>query len=504
MPCMTPHVVRFFRKRRSCQLRGRSRRRGFTLIEALAALLIFGFLVSVFYRIFIASSAYMVNSRMLRGAVTAANERMEQYRNMAYDDIGTTDGAPLGMIVPDETVAIEGMRYRIITSVFFVDDPHDEIAPDDMLFEDYKRVSVTIAWREAADASVPADRVVHDADFASRRITLVSQFIPPGGRETSVSGGILHVNVLNGDGQPISNMPVEMHDIENDRTVTMRTDTVGRVQYVGAMPCEGCYAVTVGRNGYQTVYTEPLQEAYTPKYVHQSVIKGDLTALTVLSEPVADITFACMDGSGAPLPQRISLSMVGGRIRGLDVEGNVIFFDHDDLLTDAHGVAVMRTDTNGDGVITTDDHADPGTYTVTIPTELDGYQLWKVGDQLPDIPEIGMLSKASVSIMPGEERTIPIFFVSQEHDAVLVTVVDADGPIDGASVRIQGEHEGLSFDVEGVTDATGTAYLIPEDTAAFLPDTTYELTVEADGYQKKVQDVTVSALTHVSVTLEKT
>lgn len=481
---------------------GRVRRtaRGFTLIEALAALLIFGFLVSVFYRVFIEASAYMVNSRFLRGAVAAANERMEHYRNIPYAEIGTTVSAPVGAIVSDEIVAIDGLQYRIITSVFFVDDPHDGVAPDDTLFEDYKRVSVTVVWREAADAHVSADRAVHDAAFASRRIQLTSQFVPPGGRETTVSGGILHVNVLNSEGQPISDMPLDIYNADNDSHITIRTDAFGAMQYVGAPPCQGCYEITVGRAGYQTVHTEspPDDASFTPQYAHQSVIQGQRTTATILSDPVAHSTFACMDGVDAPMHNNILFAIEGGRVRGYTPSGTPVFFTHENFTTGADGTVVMRTDTNADGTITTEDDADPGVYTVQIPTIPAGYHLWKIDDK---IPEGG---KANVTIVPGEERTIPVIFIEQERAAVLATVTDADEPVHNATVRVRGEHDGVPVEVMGTTDVNGMVYLVPEEPTTFLPDTPYTLTVSADGYdEEEEQDITISALHEVSVTLEK-
>lgn len=480
--------------------------RGFTLIEALAALLIFGFLVTVFYRVFIEASAYMVNSRFLRGAVALMNERMEHYRNITYTQIGIP---PLGGIVPDETVVVNDMRFRVITSVSFVDDPHDGSWPDDALFEDYKRVSITVVWRDAADAGVSADRAVHDPAFASRRAQLVSQFGPPGGRETVANGGILHINVLNGEGQPLSDMPVTIRDTVHNSTMTERTDSLGQVQYVGALPCEGCYEISVGKDGYQTIFTEPPQLGFTPHYLHQSVLQGDMTSISFSSNPVANVTLAATDGTGAPLNEHITVHFTGGRERGLDIEGHPVFFSHDDLTTDTNGTVVMRTDTNGDGVITTDDRTDPGAYSMKVLTIPAHYQLWKIGEQLLEFHEGNPdPSPSQVTIMPGEERTIPIVFLSEDRAAVLATITeDVDGvstPVRGASVRVRGTSEGDTLDVTGTTDASGTVYLAPEEPATFSLEKTYTLTVTADGYHEETRNnIIVPGIESVTLTLRR-
>ena len=133
-----------------------------------------------------------------------------------------------------------------------------------------------------------------------------------------------------------------------------------------------------------------------------------------------------------------------------------------------------------------------------IPTIPAGYHLWKIDDK---IPEGG---KANVTIVPGEERTIPVIFIEQERAAVLATVTDADEPVHNATVRVRGEHDGVPVEVMGTTDVNGMVYLVPEEPTTFLPDTPYTLTVSADGYdEEEEQDITISALHEVSVTLEK-
>jgi len=472
------------------------RRRGFTLIEALAALLIFGFLVGVFYRVFIASSAYMVNSRLLRGAVAAANERMEQYRNIPYNDIGTTAGSPVGLIVPDEHVAIDGLHYRVVTSVFFVDDPRDGVAPDDVLFEDYKRVSVTVVWGEGMDAAVSADRAVHDPLYSQKRVNLMSQFVPPGGIEMDVHGGVLDVNVLNGANQPLGDMPVTIRDLTRNHAVTMRTDNRGHVPYVGALPCQNCYEVTVGKEGYQTIRTEDgTAQLYTPTYMHQSVIQGQRTMMTMITDAVADLTVLCTDGIGDPVGGA-TLAVVGGCKVGADVAGNPIYETNNTMTADANGKIIVRTDTNRDGTVTATDRTDPGAYTFTVPSDVTDH-VWFVDQVIADDGSV------TIIVPPGAAKTVAAKFLSSEDNAIFAKISDADGPIGDAAVRVQGGPADQVIDLERTADAAGSVYIVPDEPVFFSDDAAYTVTVRADGYRESTQEVTINNLTMLSVTMEK-
>lgn len=495
----------------------RVHRRGFTLTEALVALVIFGFLVTVFYRVFSAASAYMVQSRLLRGAVSVANERLEQYRNIAYDELGTSVNAPFGAIVPDEVVVVEGVSYRVITTVFYVDDVNDgEAGAGDTLPADYKRVNVTVVWGAAADPGVSADAAQYDAAYASHRVRVVSQFITHSGMETVTGGGTLRVNVMDSEGVALAGMPVTIHNINDGHSVTIRTNALGTVLYAAAPACvsaDPCYDISVGKAGYQTITTMPLydgvSQTYHPKYERQRVLEGGFTASTIVVDAVADVTFACVDGNDAPLSgMRFALS--GGRVLGRDVDDSVVFAPIDPVVVnDADHPTTFRTDTTGDGVVTSADRTDPGVYTVAYDGTSGGsdYQLWKItGGATTDADANAVDDTAELTVQPGATHVVRMVMLAKEHDALFVRVRamhDATAvPIAHATVRVFGEHDGVAFDREVETDAAGEAYLASSEDATLVPGKKYTVTVTADGYREESDsNVKIQQLTTHEVTM---
>lgn len=494
------------------------KKRGFTLIEGLAALAIFLILIVVFYRIFSQTATHMADGKQRRAAVSLANERMEHYRNLAYAEVGTTTNAPFGSIVADENITINDMSFRIISSVFLVDDPFDGKASDgtDLIPNDYKRVSVSIIWDQCTDTSQYSRSIAELGDICSaKRIRLISQFVPPGGLETVESGGILSINVLDAEANAVSDVIVTIDDGVHAAFPLPETSD-GNYLYVGAPACDDCYAISVAKNGYESLATQVSpgtknvsstvgNVSYYPRFVNQSVSDGLMTAMTFIMQKQSDLVITTEDPFGESIAD-IDFTVQGGRVIGTNLNENPLYVQsdvysfYDEMITDTNGEVTLRTDTNDDGSVTSADclntsapqkcvNAGPFTFTLTEDDDNDDeldYVFWKMTPGLDTDAQ-------QVSVNADTTVDAKMVLLERDYKSVFFHVINSEGvPVSDAYVYLfdNSDDDTSLYDAEQKTDAYGYAYFPlrsesePYDVVPLLEeDTEYEYIVLAGGYE---------------------
>jgi hypothetical protein len=482
----------------------------------------------------------MQNSKYRRGAVALANERMEQFRNLAYENVATKANAPVGDIEDDENVVINGLNYRIISSVFFVDDPADGLASEgDTKYEDYKRVSVTILWGEAVSDTVTKADALQDTKYESKRISLVSQFVPPGGLEVMPTGGILSINVLDTGVEPVD--PVGGATIsvidnacgttghptcDKNPIISAPTDSTGNRMYVGAPICTGCYEISITKSGYETRETlEPFtgddgdtipyeEGEFEPTYAHQSVTAGSITTITFNTNKIPEFTdgsdkttalkITTQDPFGNVIPD-VTFDITGGFVLGTDPDdgSNVYSLQSTSITTDnTTGEAEITSTT--DTIGSNGNYAQAGLYTITQPTTMpsgyEEYLYWKVDPN----DEVEM-THISVVADNSDDNKIKMLFGDSELESAGIRVVesvqelDDDGntvnvdlPINEATVNLKSKNLTPQYDVTITTGDFGYAYFPETESEPLVLDETYDITVNADGYDENTDEVTIT------------
>lgn len=477
-------------------------RKGFTLIEGLVALSVFSFLIVTFYSVFTKTTTHMADGKQRRAAVSLANERMEHYRNLAYAHVGTTTNAPFGSIVADENVAINEMNFRVITSVFFVDDPLDGKAAGgaDIIPNDYKRVSVSIVWDNCISSSIARGTAEYGGECGSKRIRLVSQFVPPGGLETVDSGGILSINVLDAGANIIPDAILTIYDSVRDQTFAAQTDSTGNYMYIGAPSCENCYEITVEKNEYETLSTKlsPAQKtvsteigdvSYYPRFIHQSVSDGIMTAMSFIMQKKSELTLKTENPFGAAIPN-INFAVRGGRILGTNLNDNPLHTEvdiyglYDEMITNAEGEVVIRTDVNNDDVINNGEDVNPGVFTFTLEESSNDYVFWKMSPGLDS-------SSQKISVNADMSVDAKMILLDKEYKSVFLHVINGEGvPVSGANVYLYDDNEISAYEATQQTDVYGYAYFPmrsanePYEIVPLLEeDMNYEYVITAGGYE---------------------
>src|SRR3989339_1899828 len=107
---------------RSEKMKTKRNHSGFTLIEMLAFLFIFSLITVTFYSVWTVGTNHILFAKNQLAAAALANEKMEIVRNLAFDDIAHTTGAPVGNLNQDEDVSRSGRLFHVLTQIKNEDD----------------------------------------------------------------------------------------------------------------------------------------------------------------------------------------------------------------------------------------------------------------------------------------------------------------------------------------------------------------------------------------------
>jgi type II secretory pathway pseudopilin PulG len=237
-------------------------KKGFTLVEALISILLIGIIFLGIVGAFEAGMKILLQSKARAAALFLANQRMEEIRNLPYNDVGTVGGIPPGSIPQSEKKIVNNIEFTITTTIIYVDDPFDGLAPDDPIPNDYKKAKVKISW----------------PGMIGGEVFLISD-IAPKGIETTEGGGTLSITVLNASGQGVGQAEVRIKNDSVDPPIdaSYLTDDYGGLILPGAPTSTEAYQIIVTKSGYSTERTYGRDEITNPQKPHLSVYEGQLT-----------------------------------------------------------------------------------------------------------------------------------------------------------------------------------------------------------------------------------
>lgn len=262
----------------------RTQQSGFSFIEiivvsALSAL-IFGALFSSFQF----TLELISDSRAKLSALSIANDRMEYFRSLPYDDVGTISGIPAGTIPQNSTTTLNGIEFAERVLVDFVDDPADgqdtaTTSDSNAIPADYKRIKVEYTWNIGNGTS---------------SISLISNIVPRS-IETTAGGGTARINVIDADSMLLPGATVRLFNntISPNIDVTRITDASGAALFSGAPAASG-YEVEVTANiagrQYSTTGTYEVTTANpSPAVAPFAVLEADVSTLTFQIGELSDV-----------------------------------------------------------------------------------------------------------------------------------------------------------------------------------------------------------------------
>lgn len=433
---------------------------GFTLIEALTVLFIFGVVVVTFYETWSLGTKYIINTKNRLGATALANQKMEIIHNLGYDFIGTTDGIPSGSIVEDETVTVNTATYQVHTFVEFVDDPQDGTLAlgTDLVPNDYKRIRITVSWGDEG----PAEQVA-----------LVDTISQDGVESAAAGTGLLSINALDNAGNPVPSVSAHIVNSAISPSVDMTTtsDAFGNIALPGAKESGATYEITLSKSGYYGNHTYPAYPttSFNPVNIHASIVSGSLTQVTLVVDQESTLQIRSVDPFDDPVAD-IPFSISGGLTIG-----------HDAVTPFAPVYSLVQTTTTDAGGAKDFPDESPGTYTLPDPSTAN-YTFLRFDPVGP--------TKTTISLSPNTTQTVKIVLAQKSYSSALVVVKNSTDStvLAGASVHLTSVP--LGYDATVVTDIYGQAYF--PITATPLVAGTYDIETTLTGYEVANDTVVIS------------
>lgn len=430
--------------------------KGQILISILIAIVVFAILSHALFTL-LASSYELVSFNKAR--ITArhlAEENIELIRNMSYDDLGTVGGIPSGNLPQQQTVNMNGLNFTVKTSIVFVDDPFDGLAPQDTDPEDYKRVRIEVDWQSLGTSR-------------ANSVVLVSDVSP--GQATLSQGGTLTILVFDSNTNPVSGAQVTVTapSLNPPVNLTLNTDANGKINLPGTPACLACYHIVVTKSGLNTDRTYSTSEVTNPLKPDASILQGQVTQVSFAIDKTGTINISSLNSrqnNFAPIGN-ITFRMHGGKLIGFDAYDQPVYKYDQTLSTNSSGVLNI-TNMEWDN------------YTVSMPTTTS----WDIAGTSPLQP---------LSLLP--QGNVNFSFVVYPHsaDSSLEIIKDPTQTlINSAYVTLIDPSGGTSQTVQ-----TG-ASTDPDSGQAFFPNLNaqvYNLTATASAYQDLNSSVTVSGNT---------
>jgi len=297
---------------------------GFTLVELIfvtaISVLIFGALFTSFQF----SLELIATSRAKLSALSLANDRMEFFRSLPYDNVGVLAGFPAGTIAQTSVLSLNGIEFDERVRVDYVDDSADDVAGVDGngVITDFKQIRLEYSWEVAGDLKKLA----------------LSSYIVPRAVETNVGGGTARINVLDADGTLLPGASVRLFSASTtfNYDVTNPANAAGTALF--AVPADSGYQVevtaSIGGQPYSTSSTYlPSTANPNPVVGPFAVLEADVSTLTfqigelsdlninVFSSLVEDSAVETFSDAGGIASSTGQSAVAGGVVRLADTAG---------------------------------------------------------------------------------------------------------------------------------------------------------------------------------------
>ncbi len=423
---------------------------GFTVVEfVVASAILLGVVVSIMSVIFFASRA-TASAAVRDSATNLANQRMEQARNLPYDDVGVyydngAFGDPPGTILTPETVN----EFQVDTRVWWERDPGTGRAT-------YKNITVTVSWTQPRDGSLSISSAMYGKSSLTNTgdvsITVLdietAEPIEGAAVIVSPSSGNSRSLFANPDGEaffgfvPSGDMDVEVQyedyifDMAAVEGAQVAPDALTRLTVFGQRPSSAVIHVTGSGGGdiggAQVTISNAAGDEFTDTTNASGLVRFDGL---LIGEWIVEATAA----GRSDVTDTFAISTSGET-----VEYEIVMPDPAALmvrvLTDGSNSAIQGAQVSVTGPQPQSTHA-PGSPGTTNPNGEVSYEITRRGTYTVTVTAPGFVTATrTVLVDPGSTQTIEVTLSAPESGNLLVRVRDnRNRPIDRARVGVWSE-----------------------------------------------------------------
>ena len=369
---------------------------GFTLIEVLIGTAIF---VVVSISVMGTFSKLLSGINLLRvkaAATNLATEQFEVIRNLSYGDVGIPGSIPDGNIPHIQTITRDGMSFKVTTTIRNIDNPYDGVlggTPNDISPADNKIVELEIGCATCANFTP---------------LTYTST-IAPKNLETASTNGALFIKVFDANGQPLSNIPINVVNASSSIIIDDVTNDAGLLQIIDAPPGNEKYQIIASSTGYSTdkTYTTGAAGNPHPTKPHASVLVQKVTQISFSIDKISTMNISSVSPTCSVIPN-VSYTLVGAKQIGI----NPTVYKHNTTQnTGASGISILN-------------NLEWDTYTPTVSTST-----YYLAGSNPLFP---------VSLSPNAVTNMKLILVPKDPASVLITVKDGSTslPLSSSTVSL--------------------------------------------------------------------
>ena len=333
--------------------------RGFTLIELLVSMVVIGVISLGLFNLFTAliGSSTLAKQRSVGG--TLANNQMEYLRSLPYDGLAVSGGSIIASsyVPPQITKKINGIVYKITTSISYIDDAYDGCGsyPNLNLKKLYCR-SFSAPGNSGGNGNNtdtnPADyKLAHVvvSTLSGTKLAVMDSQIAARVAETASSTGALFITVTDPGGNAVPDATVRVTNTTLAPSVNVSdgTDTNGIAIFYGLPPDSGQdYTITIEKNGYSSIQTIKPSGSLQPTYASQKILSQQSSYLALVIAPMHQnsLVVETVNTAGAALPN-VKVQVKGGYKKYTLVTDTSYYYDN-------LSPSDVRPTTGADGITT--------------------------------------------------------------------------------------------------------------------------------------------------------
>lgn len=424
-------------------------KKGEVLIGVIIALAIFTILSTAIIALVFNAYDLIAYTKAQTTAQHLATEKIEYLRNLPYDDLGTQGGIPQGSIPQNETIQRNGLNYNVKTSIVYVDDPFDQLAPADLLSTDYKRLRIDVSWGGLAQSR-------------GNTVTFISDVSPKGVESTSGTGTIF-VQVFNSNSEPIEGATVQIQAPEVNPPIDLSLDTnsEGQIILPGAPICNSCYRLIVNKEGFSSDRTYSVEEIANPQKPDLSVFEADLSEIYFNIDKTSSLSLSTNPNQ--------TLIVRGEKLLGRNEYDEPIYKFKETVTTDGNGNYLLE-DLEWDN------------YHIELPEGSDQILAF-ANPLLPLVIAPNTENQALLAFVPKTDYSLRAIFVKSDETpiaSVSAQLLDGDTPVATESSGVEGE---VNFGQIFIDELEGLTYKLIATASGYL-DFEEEININSNNTEK--------------------